>query len=102
MNVELGLTPDGRWEIDTPELLGAVRGAGFSAVGLSVPRADRAAHEACSSMGLHCHELLALVVTEDEAATTASAAQLAEAAAIVKAEWVLTSRRSPTHGTSRS
>ncbi len=90
MNIELGLTPDGRWEIGTPELLGAVRDAGFSAVGLSVGRADRAAHEACSSMGLRCHELLALLVADDEDATTANAAQLAEAAAIVRAEWVLT------------
>jgi sugar phosphate isomerase/epimerase len=40
--------------------------------------------------GLRCHELLALVLCADEEATLRRARQLAEAAAVVNAQWVLT------------
>lgn len=90
MTVELALTPDGRWDVDTPELIAAAGDAGFSAVGLQANRASADTRAACAAAGLRCHELLALVVSEDEAATLASARTMAEAAARVGAEWVLT------------
>jgi sugar phosphate isomerase/epimerase len=52
--------------------------------------ADAAAAAALAAVGLRCHELLALVVTPDEEATLSRARRLAEAAAVVTAQWVLT------------
>jgi sugar phosphate isomerase/epimerase len=89
MTVELGLTPDGRWDIDVPGLVAAASGAGFSALGL---RADLAGPEAAASFraaGLRCHEILALVVGEDAPAVIADAERLAEAARVMGARWVL-------------
>jgi sugar phosphate isomerase/epimerase len=93
MAVELGLTPDSRWQSDTTGLVGAARRAGFSTLGLSAARVDEGAAAAFKSAGLRCHELLALVLTEDGPATVSSAEQLAESAALIGAQWVLTSLR---------
>jgi hypothetical protein len=57
MAVELGLTPDTRWDIDVAGLAAAAAGAGFSALGLPGKRADAAG--ALTAAGLRCHELLA-------------------------------------------
>ena len=89
MPVDLGLTPDGRWDVQPPELLVAARDAGFAAVGVAAGQAVSAA-AAFKSTGLRCHELLALVITDDHDRTESFAAKLAEAAATVGAEWVLT------------
>jgi len=90
MGIELALTPDGRWEIDARGLLEAAHEAGFSAVGLAAGRADHNAVAAYAATGLRCHELLALVLSDDGEATLSAAERLAEAAAVVGAEWVLT------------
>jgi sugar phosphate isomerase/epimerase len=89
MTVELGLTPDGRWDIDVPDLVAAARDAGFSALGLRADLAGPEAAAAYAEAGLRCHELLALVVGEDAPATIEHAERLAAAAASVGAEWVL-------------
>ena len=90
MNVEFGLTPDGQWDIDVAGLVAAAGDAGFSAVGMPGRRADAACAAALAAGGLRCHELLALVLSADEQATLRRARQLAEAAAVVNAQWVLT------------
>jgi sugar phosphate isomerase/epimerase len=95
MSVELGLTPDGRWDIDAVGLVAAAGDAGFSALGIAGPRADAACAAALAAGGLRCHELLALVVTADEEATLRRARRLAEAAAVVNAQWVLTTFATP-------
>lgn len=87
---ELALTPDGRREIGTSDLLRAASEAGFAAVGLSAGRANGDTAQAYAAAGVRCHELLALVVTGDESTTLGHAERLAEAAATVGAEWVLT------------
>src|SRR5258708_16075683 len=53
-------------------------------------RAEAACAAALAAGGLRCHELLALVLSADEQATLRRARQLAEAAALVNAPWVLT------------
>jgi sugar phosphate isomerase/epimerase len=83
--VELGLTQDPRWLIDDlGRYLDAVTSAGFTSVGLTqavaAPMPD----------GVSCPELLLLTIRRDEAATLALAEELARAAAIVGATWVLT------------
>ena len=88
--MQLALTPDGRWDFATAELLSAASAAGFTAVGINADRVDDAAVEAYTAVGVRCHELLALVVSGDESATMTSAEQLAERAQSVGAEWVLT------------
>ena len=98
MTVELGLTPDSRWDTDVTGLVSAAAGAGFAAVGIAGPRADAAAAAALAAAGLRCHELLALVIGADEEATLRQARQLAEAAAVVSAEWVLTTFAMPPDG----
>jgi sugar phosphate isomerase/epimerase len=101
MSVELGLTPDGRWDISVADLVAAAGGAGFSALGMAGRRADAACAAALAAGGLRCHELLALVITADEEATLSRARRLAEAAAVVNAQWVLTTFAAPLGGETR-
>jgi sugar phosphate isomerase/epimerase len=95
VTAELALTPDGRWDIDIAGLVAAAGDAGFSAVGIAGRRADAACAAALAAAGLRCHELLALVLGADEEATLSRARQLAEAAAAVSAQWVLTTFAAP-------
>jgi sugar phosphate isomerase/epimerase len=88
--VQIALTPDGRWEFATADLVAAAGTAGFTAVGIDADRVDAAAVDAFATAGVRCHELLALVVTDDESATMASAEQLADRARTIDAQWVLT------------
>jgi sugar phosphate isomerase/epimerase len=90
MPVEIALTPDSRWDIDTGQLVEATHRAGFTRLGLQASRAGPGAAAAYAAAGISCHELLALVLSKDESATLSSAENLAEAAASVSAEWVLT------------
>jgi sugar phosphate isomerase/epimerase len=88
--VQVALTPDGRWDFTTVDLVSAASAVGFTAVGINAERVDAGAVEAYAAAGVRCHELLALVVGEDEAATMASAERLADRARASGAEWVLT------------
>jgi sugar phosphate isomerase/epimerase len=88
--VHLALTPDGRWDFATADLVSAASAAGFTAVGVNADRVDAAAVDAYGATGVRCHELLAFVVGDDESATMASAEQLADRAQTIGAEWVLT------------
>jgi sugar phosphate isomerase/epimerase len=88
--MQLALTPDGRWDFATTDLVSAARAAGFTAVGVNAERVDAAAADAYAAAGVRCHELLALVVCDDESAMMASAEQLADCAQTISAEWVLT------------
>ncbi|XVQ10571.1 sugar phosphate isomerase/epimerase family protein [Spirillospora sp. CA-255316] len=90
MAVELGLSPDIRWDSAVSTLIGAARQAGFSALGLSADWVGADAPAAYDEAGLRCHELLVLVVGDDGAATVESAEQLARTAAAVRAEWIPT------------
>jgi sugar phosphate isomerase/epimerase len=94
MTIQLALTPDARWNVGAPVLVEAAAGAGFAAVGLPWRHANADAHAAYAGTGVRCHELLALQVGDDEAATVPFAARLAQAAETVKAEWVLAIFRS--------
>jgi sugar phosphate isomerase/epimerase len=88
--VELALTPDHHWGIPTADLVSEASAAGFDAVGINADRVDAAATQAYTAAGVRCHEVLALVFSDDETATTAAAEHLAEAAEVVGAAWVLT------------
>jgi sugar phosphate isomerase/epimerase len=88
--VRLALTPDGRWEYPTADLVSAACAAGFTAVGINADQVDTAAVDAYVAAGVRCHELLALVVGDDESATMASAEQVADRAQTIGADWVLT------------
>jgi sugar phosphate isomerase/epimerase len=88
--VQFALTPDGRWEFTTADLVAAASTAGFTAVGINADRVDATAVDAYAAAGVGCHELLALVVGDDESATMTSAEQLADRARTIGAEWVLT------------
>lgn len=88
--MRLALTPDGRWEFAIADLVTAASTAGFTAAGINADRVDATAVEAYAGAGVGCHELLALVVGDDESATMGSAEQLADRARTIGAEWVLT------------
>jgi sugar phosphate isomerase/epimerase len=88
--VQLALTPDGRWDFATADLVSAASAAGFTAIGINAERVDTAAVDAYTASGLRCHEVLAFVVGDDESATMASAELLADRAQAIAAEWVLT------------
>ena len=89
MPVEVALTSDGQWESGTGQLVEAAHQAGFTALGVHASRAGSEAAAAYDSAGMRCHELLALLFSDDEPATLASATKQAEAAALVGAEWVV-------------
>ncbi|MGX9791267.1 sugar phosphate isomerase/epimerase family protein [Mycobacterium sp. MMS18-G62] len=93
--MQFALTPDGRWDFATPDLVSAAATAGFTAVGIDADNVDAAAVDAYSAAKVRCHEVLALIVTDDEAATLASAERLADAAKTISAQWVLTVFTSP-------
>jgi sugar phosphate isomerase/epimerase len=86
----LALTPDGRWDFATADLVSAAGAAGFTAVGINADRVDAAAVDAYAATGVGCHELLALVVGDDESETMTSAEHLADRAQAIGARWVLT------------
>jgi len=90
MTVEIGLTPDGRWDTGFDGLVDAAGAAGFSALGVAAGQVDAGTASALAAGGLRCHELLALMVSDDAGATLASAEVLAAAAGQVGAQWVLT------------
>lgn len=90
MSIELGLTPDGRWQIDTASLIAVTATAGFSALGLSADRADESTEDALRGAGIRCHELLALVFTAERDQMLSAAASLAQRASEVNAAWILT------------
>ena len=88
--MQLALTPDGRWDYPTADLVSSASAAGFTAVGINADRVDAVAVDAYAATGIRCHELLALVVGDDESAMVASAEGLADRAQTIGAEWVLT------------
>jgi sugar phosphate isomerase/epimerase len=90
MSVELALTPDGRWEIGVAGLVEAAHDAGFSALGIQADRVGADTRSTFSSAGLRCHEVMALLLSDDEEATVSSAQRLAQAAAVMGAPWILT------------
>ena len=87
--MELGLTPDTRWQTDAATLFADAAAAGFTTVGLSSLLLTADVPALLARLGLGCHELLGLVVT-DEAATLGWATKLAEQAEYVGAPWVNT------------
>ena len=88
--MQLALTPDGKWGFATAELVSAASAAGFTAVGINADRVDAAAVQVYAANGVHCHELLAFIVGDDETETFSSAEQLADRAKTIGAQWVLT------------
>ena len=95
MHVQLGLTPDTRWETDIHTLVEATHHAGFPTLGIHSGLVDAQASSAFASVGLGCHELLGIVVSGDVSATTNWAERLVEEAAAMNARWVSTTFASP-------
>ena len=93
--VALAVTPDRRWTATTAELLAATTAAGFAALGTFSDRAGPNVRQLYDAAQVRCHEVLALVVTDDENETIRSARALADAAAVMGADWVLTVFRCP-------
>jgi sugar phosphate isomerase/epimerase len=88
--MQLALTPDGKWDVATSDLVSAASAAGFSAVGIKADLVDAGAVEGYAAAGVGCHELLAFIVGDDESAMMASAEHLADRAQTIGADWVLT------------
>src|SRR5438046_1843164 len=95
MAVELALTPDLRRDVEVEGQVDAARQAGFTSLGIFADRAGEGARSTCGSAGMRCHEVLALVITDNEEATLASAKRSADAAATMGASWVTTIFHSP-------
>lgn len=88
--MQIALTPDARWDFETADVVSAAKAAGFAAVGINADRVDTEAVDAYAAAGIGCHELLALVIGDDESATMESAEVLADRAQLIGATWVLT------------
>ena len=88
--MKLALTPDTRWSIDFAELIPLVGASGFTALGCPAPRATAQTRQAFDDAALECHELMALMITEDSERTLAFAERLATAAGTMTIPWVNT------------
>ncbi len=88
--VELALTPDTRWDIPFGDLIPVVGHSGFTALGCPAARATPATRREFTGAGLVCHELMALMITEDAERTLDYAGRLAAAAATMSSPWVTT------------
>jgi sugar phosphate isomerase/epimerase len=98
--MQLGLTPDTRWETDVHTFVDAANRAGFSTLGIHSGLVDSQAPSAFASKGLNCHELLGIVVSDDVSTTVARAKRLVDEAAAMNARWVSTTFAAPlTDGT---
>jgi sugar phosphate isomerase/epimerase len=95
MAVSLGLTPDGGWSAPLEEILRATAQAGFSSLGLSGHTASAEVRAAYAEANLACEEILALVITDDEASVRTQAQVLAEAASTMGAPFILTVYATP-------
>ena len=93
--MQLGLTPDTRRETDVHGYVEAAQRAGFSTLGIHSGLIDAEAPSAFASMGLGCHELLGIVVSEDMSATITWAKRLVDEAAAMNARWVSTTFAAP-------
>lgn len=90
MTIALGLTCDRRWTADTDQLASTARAAGFQSLGLGAEHIDKESAAQLRANKLLCHEVMALVVSNNQPATTRSAEQLGAKAAAIGAPWVLT------------
>ena len=90
MAVNLAVTPDQHWAVATADLARAAAAAGFSGLGIVADKIDTTAIAAYVETGLRCHEVLALLLTDDFQTTVASAEHLATQAEVIGAAWVLT------------
>lgn len=90
MAVRLALSPDVSWGIDVEEQVKVVRDAGFSSLGIQADWVGPESRRTFDDAGLRCHEILALVISDNEEATLRSATQKAAAAAAMGAPWVTT------------
>ena len=93
--MQLGLTPDTRWETDVHTFAEAAQRAGFSTLGIHSGLVGAQAPSAFASKGLGCHELLGIVVSDDGPATMAWAGRLVDEAAAMNARWVSTTFAAP-------
>jgi sugar phosphate isomerase/epimerase len=93
--MQLGLTPDTRWETDVHTFVEAAHRAGFSTLGIHSGLVDAQAPSAFTSMGLGCHELLGIVINDDVSATMTWAKRLVDEAAAMNARWVSTTFAAP-------
>ena len=90
MSIELGLTADSRWKLGLSDLVEPVKQAGFTSLGVSAASVYPGSAVEVRNAGLRCRELMALVISNNEPATLASAERIAESVAEVEAEWVVT------------
>jgi sugar phosphate isomerase/epimerase len=90
MTIELALTPDGRWDFDTEAVAAASAAAGFTAISVPVAHADATALSALKSNGVRGHDVLAVMISRNEAKSEESAHRAAAAAAAIEAGWALT------------
>lgn len=88
MTVQLGCTPDGRWDIDTAGLAAVARDAGLSTLGTSMKRADKAAFDAYEQAGIRCHEIMSLTFTPDHERVLGYAEKMVQAAETMHSDWV--------------
>jgi sugar phosphate isomerase/epimerase len=88
--VQIALTPDNRRDEELPDLVAAAAGAGFTSLGISGSRADTHARSLYEGAGLGCHEIMALVITDDAEKTLAHATRMAAAAEVMGAPWINT------------
>ena len=87
--MDLGLTPDTRWEPDAAALVEAAHSAGFTMLGTTSLLVTPELPDLYARAGMGCHELLGLVMTDTET-TLGWATQVAEQAAVMGTHWVNT------------
>jgi sugar phosphate isomerase/epimerase len=89
-SVQIALTPDSRRDEELPDLVTAAAGAGFTSLGMSGSRAGTHARSVYDAAALGCHEIMALVITDDAERTLVHATRMAAAAEVMGAPWINT------------
>jgi sugar phosphate isomerase/epimerase len=88
--MQLAVSPDTRWPGPFDDVIASATHAGFDSLGVWDAVAASDTRAAFDTAGLQCHEVLALAISRNEEKTLERAAALAEGAAVMGADWVLT------------
>jgi sugar phosphate isomerase/epimerase len=89
-SVELVLTPDTRWTRSVDDLVPMTAAAGFTGFGMTGARITAETPAIFEAAGIRCHEVMALLITDNDEVTLNWAERLAHSAALVSAPWITT------------
>lgn len=89
-SVELALTPDTRWTNTVDDLVSMTAASGFTGLGMTGARITAETPAMFEAAGIRCHEVMALLITDNDEVTMKWAERLAYSAALIRSPWITT------------